>query len=192
MRTPGGLVPALYAAKSEWQKLKEENPEKVKRPMRCILFSCLLREMTNRLTHLREDKERRASMEKLGWLQNDEFQRLRWDAKLKKNVRDDEASAISYDAVISTLQSMQTKCNTVEALLRFHPTRPLTEQMQEGTVAFLLQFSLQTDSGLAMYSEMCSLCHCGATMVSGIEIKKERSTRSQLANQISKLLTSLG
>eukprot|EP00439_Symbiodinium_sp_Y106_P068814 s52_g11.t1 len=115
-------------------------------------------EMTNRLTHLREDKERRASMEKLGWLQNDEFQRLRWDAKLKKNVRDDEASAISYDAVISTLQSMQTKCNTVEALLRFHPTRPLTEQMQEGTVAFLLQFSLQTDSGLAMYSEMCSLC----------------------------------
>ena len=73
--------------KSEWQKLKEESPEKVKRPMRCMLFSCLLKEMTDRLTLLRADKERRESMEKLGWLQQDEFQRLRWDAKLKKNAK---------------------------------------------------------------------------------------------------------
>ena len=31
---PGSLVPALFAAKAEWTKMKEETPEKVKRPMR--------------------------------------------------------------------------------------------------------------------------------------------------------------
>ena len=49
---------------------------------------------------------------------------------LKKNVRDEESSAISYDEALTVLQSMLTKCSTVEALQRFHPTRPLTEQMQ--------------------------------------------------------------
>ena len=60
------------------------------------------------------------------------------------------------------------------------------EQLQEGTVAFLLQFSLQNEDGLQLYVDMSQLCHCGATMVSGIEAKKERSTRSPLANQISR------
>ncbi|OLP94348.1 hypothetical protein AK812_SmicGene23634 [Symbiodinium microadriaticum] len=182
---PGSLVPSLFAAKTEWQKLKEEQPEKVKRPMRNMLFSCLLREMFDRLQLLRGDAERRGSMEKLGWLKGEDFQRLRWDSKLKKNVKDEESSVISYEDVMTILQSMLTRCNTVEALLRFHPTRPITEQMQEGTVAFLLQFSLQHNDGLQLYADMTQLCHCGSTMVCGIEVKKERSSRSQLANQIS-------
>ncbi|CAE7483485.1 unnamed protein product, partial [Symbiodinium microadriaticum] len=188
---PGSLVPSLFAAKTEWQKLKEEQPEKVKRPMRNMLFSCLLREMFDRLQLLRGDAERRGSMEKLGWLKGEDFQRLRWDSKLKKNVKDEESSVISYEDVMTILQSMLTRCNTVEALLRFHPTRPITEQMQEGTVAFLLQFSLQHNDGLQLYADMTQLCHCGSTMVCGIEVKKERSSRSQLANQISRLLGSL-
>ncbi|CAE7369964.1 unnamed protein product, partial [Symbiodinium necroappetens] len=188
---PGSLVPSLFAAKTEWQKLKEEQPEKVKRPMRNMLFSCLLKEMFDRLQQLRGDTERRGSMEKLGWLKGEDFQRLRWDSKLKKNVKDEESSVISYEDVLAILQSMLTRCNTVEALLRFHPTRPITEQMQEGTVAFLLQFSLQNDNGLQLFADMNQLCHCGSTMVCGIEVKRERSSRSQLANQISRLLNSL-
>ncbi|CAE7216578.1 unnamed protein product, partial [Symbiodinium necroappetens] len=187
---PGSLVPSLFAAKTEWQKLREASPEKVKRPMRNMLFSCLLKEMFDRLTLLRSDTSRRESMEKLGWLKGEDFQRLRWDPKLKKNVKDEETSVISYEDVLTVLQSMLTRCNTVEALLRFHPTRPIAEQMQEGTVAFLLQFSLQNDAGLQLYADMAQLCHCGS-MVCGIEVKKERSTRSQLANQISRLLNSM-
>ncbi|CAE7335092.1 unnamed protein product [Symbiodinium sp. KB8] len=152
--------------------------------MRNMLFSCLVKEMTERLTILRPDAKRRESMEKLGWLKGEDFQRLKWDAKQKKTVQDTETSVISYEDVLAVLQSMMTRCNTVEALLRFHPTRPITEQMQEGTVAFLLQFSLQNDDGLQLYADTSQLCHCGSTMVCGIEIKKESSTRSQLANQI--------
>ena len=188
---PGSLVPSLFAAKTEWQKIRDETPEKIKRPLRNILFSCLLKEMNNRLTILRGDAQRRASMEKLGWIKGEDFQRLKWDATLKKNVRDEENSTITYEDVLAVLQSMMTRCNTVEAMLRFHPTRPITEQMQEGTVAFLLQFSLQHEAGLQLYADMSQLCHCESTMVCGIEIKKERSSRSQLANQISRLLNSL-
>ena len=137
---PGSLVPSLFSAKSEWLKMKEEAPDKVRRPMRNILFSCLVREMHDRLVTLKNDAERRKSMERLGWLQGENFQRLKWDPKLKKNVRDDEASVLSYEDVLAVQQSIMTRCNTVEALLRFHPTRPITDQMPEGTVAFLLQF----------------------------------------------------
>ena len=158
---PGSLVPALYAAKSEWQKLKEETTEKIKRPMRCILFSCLLKEMSDRLKLLQSDKERRASMEKLGWLQKDDFQRLRWDAKMKKHVRDDEAASISYEDVLTVIQSMMTKCNTVEALLRFHPTRPLTEQMQEGTVAFCCSFRCRVRAGFSCMLTWASFVTAG-------------------------------
>ena len=102
--------------------------------MRNMLFSCLVKEMSERLTILRSDSVRRQSMEKLGWLEGEDFQRLKWDAKLKKTVKDTETSVISYEDVLAVLQSMLTRCNTVEALLRFHPTRPIAEQMQEGTV----------------------------------------------------------
>ena len=43
---------------------------------------------------------------------------------LKKNVRDEENSVtITYEDVLAVLQSMMTRCNTVEAMLRFHPTQ---------------------------------------------------------------------
>ena len=74
---------------SFWQKIRDETPEKIKRPLRNILFSCLLKEMNNRLTILRGDAQRRASMEKLGWIKGEDFQRLKWDSTLKKNVRDE-------------------------------------------------------------------------------------------------------
>ena len=64
----------------------------------------------------------------------------------------------------------------------------VAENMQEGTVAFLWQFSLQNEVGLQMYADMAQLCHCGSTFVSGIEVRRERSSRSQLANLSSKVL----
>ncbi|CAE6911687.1 unnamed protein product [Symbiodinium sp. CCMP2592] len=174
---PGSLVPALFAAKSEWQKLRETNPEQVKRPLRSVLFSCLVKEMHDRLQTLKEDEQRRASMIKLGWLKENSFQKLRWDAKLKKRVVDEEGPTLLYDDAMAILQEMMTKCSTVEALLRFRPTRPITDQMPEGTVAFLLQFSLQNERGLQMYADMSQLCQCGvlgtvgATSVRGFDAR---------------------
>ena len=71
--------------------MKEDTPEKVKRPMRCILFSSLLKELNDRLTKLKTDserrqRERRQRMEKLGWLKGDEFNRLTWDNHARKMV----------------------------------------------------------------------------------------------------------
>ena len=40
---PSSLVPSLFAAKAEWKALKDAQPEKVRRPMRNVLFSCLVR-----------------------------------------------------------------------------------------------------------------------------------------------------
>ncbi|OLP87780.1 hypothetical protein AK812_SmicGene30970 [Symbiodinium microadriaticum] len=169
---PGSLVPALFAAKTEWVKLKEASPEKVKRPMRCILFSCLLREVHDRLVQLRDDTQRRQAMEKLGWLKDGHFQKLRWDAKLRKQVPDEERTTLKYEDAIEVTQAMMTRCNTVEALLRFHPTRPITDDMPVGTVAFLLQFSLQNGDGAQLYADMSQLCHCASMMLAGIEVCK--------------------
>ena len=35
---PGSLVPSLFAAKDEWQRLRKDTPEKVKSPLRCVLL----------------------------------------------------------------------------------------------------------------------------------------------------------
>ena len=105
---PSSLVPSLFAAKAEWKPLKDEQPDKVRRPMRNVLFSCLVREMHDRLVKLKGDKARRASMEKLGWLKGDEFQRLRWDPQSRKHVHDAEGSAISYEDVLTILQALMT------------------------------------------------------------------------------------
>ena len=91
---PGSLVPALFAAKDEWQRIKTAKPETVKSPMRCVLLSCLVRELHNRLQILQKDTARRESMAKLGWIRDDMFQRLRWNATSKKVEIDAEGTPI--------------------------------------------------------------------------------------------------
>ena len=183
---PGSLVPALFAAKDEWQRIKTAKPETVKSPMRCVLLSCLVRELHNRLQILQKDTARRESMAKLGWIRDDMFQRLRWNATSKKVEIDAEGTPIAYDAVLELLTSVMTRTNTIEAVMRFHPTRPMAESMPVGTLAFMLQFGLQHESGAQLYHDFAKLCHCGATMVAGIEMRKERIGRSALANLLSK------
>ena len=54
---------------------------------------------------------------------------------------DDEGASTRYDAVLEILASTLLRTNTVEAVMRFHPIRPLSENMPVGTLAFLLQFN---------------------------------------------------
>ena len=143
-------------------------------------------ELHKRLLQLQSDTTRREAMEKVGWLKDDQFQRLRWNAQSKKVEVDADGVAIKYDAVLELLSGMMQRVNTIEAVTRFHPTRPMAETMPVGTLAFMLQFSLQQATGAKLYNDFEKLYHCGATMVAGIELRKERLGRSALANQLSR------
>ena len=92
-----------------------------------------------------------------------------------------EGASSNEECPLQLLGSVKLKGDTVRRLA-------VAENMQEGTVAFLWQFSLQNEVGLQMYADFARLCHCGSTLVSGIEVRRERSSRSQLANLISKML----
>ena len=182
---PGSMVPALFAAKDEWAKLKKTAPERVKRPARCVLLSCLMKEIHDRLKAVQQDEARRASMEKLGWLKADKFQGLIWSPTAKKLVVNPDGVSVSYEEVLEILSCIMQRTNTVEAVMRFHPTRPLSDNMPVGALAFLLQFNLWSEDGMKLYKSVSQLCGSGSTMVAGIEVRKERVGRSALANQLS-------
>ena len=159
------------------------------RPMRCMLFSCLIKEMLARISTLSnpEQEQRRTTLKKLGWMQDEHFLTIRWDAQQKKLVGDPNGPKLSIAEASETLGTLGTHCQSAEGLCRFHPTRPISEGMPEGTVCFLLQFNLMDEAGRQMYAAMERLCSSGSTQLAGMEIRKERMNRSAAAQQLAQV-----
>ncbi|CAE7527465.1 unnamed protein product [Symbiodinium sp. CCMP2456] len=175
----------MVAAKTAWNKLKSESPERLTSPMRCALFSCLIKEMLSRVGSLEQQPTRKQTLHKLGWMEGDEFLSLRWDTKLKKLIGDPSGPRLTQARTLEIIAKIGEKSQSGMALVRFHPTRPIGDNMAEGTVCFLLQFNLMETDGRFLYDYIAELCSTGATQLMGLEIRKERLGRSALAQQLS-------
>ena len=183
---PASVIPGMVAAKAAWNRLKSESPEKLSNPMRCALFSCLIKEMLTRVGSLDQATSRKQTTQKLGWMDGEDFLTTRWDPKQKKLVGDPSGARLTQARALEVIATLGEKCQSGTALVRFHPTRPIGENMAEGTVCFLLQLNLLEPDGRTLYDNVAELCSTGATQLLGLEIRKERVSRSTLAQQLSK------
>ena len=183
---PASVIPGMVAAKAAWNRLKSESPEKLSNPMRCALFSCLIKEMLARVGSLDQATTRKQTKQKLGWMDGEDFLTTKWDPKQKKLVGDPSGARLTQARALEVIATLGEKCQSGTALVRFHPTRPIGENMAEGTVCFLLQLNLLEPDGRTLYDNVAELCSTGATQLLGLEIRKERLSRSTLAQQLSK------
>ena len=126
------IVPSIYKAQAAWRQLKESDPDAVKAPMRVDLLRCLFTELKTRLTKLTQDSQQQQSLVQLGWLKADpvSWHYIRWDQQAKRHKLDATKDPLTYEKVVATVEAILTLVQKVGVVSRFHPSRPVEEEMR--------------------------------------------------------------
>ena len=139
---PASVVAMLYVAADGWRKLKESEPAKLDRPMRTSLFVCFFAELKARLTGLEQKPDDVEKMAAMGWLNPGPpmtWAYLKWDQGNQRNVVDADKPPLRTAEILEQVDTLLANVVANNSLARFHPTRPLSSDMQGDNVVFLIQ-----------------------------------------------------
>ncbi|CAE7194789.1 Pol [Symbiodinium sp. CCMP2592] len=153
-------VKAIREALEMVQKLvlRHEDAVNLLRPMRTSLLVCFLAELKSRLVALEQNEDDLNRLAELGWL------------------------------VLEHLAILLKHVVNSNSLTRFHPTRPLSEEMRGDTLVFLVQVGLQGESAEFMRSSLKALCYSASLQLVATQLGEDRQSRSNLANMVAAAL----
>ena len=192
MNVQASVVPMLFAAAGAWRKVKKEEPEKLDRPMRCALLVCFLAELKSRMESVVTQPENMERMSKLGWVSPGPpvmWHFLRWDPANQKQVVDSGKTPLSQAEILELLAQAHKLIPQKFVLGRFHPTRPMAQEMKGSNLVFLLQTGMLGEAAAEFRECLRKLCHCAAMNLMAGQLKEDRQARSALANAIAECLT---
>ena len=191
LNVPSSVVSMLYAAANSWREVKLAEPTKLDRPMRAALLYCLFMELKTRLEAVAEKPEDLERMSKLGWITPGPpitWSFLTWDAASNKQIVDTSKVPLSQAEVMLHVQTVIRLCPRHHIVARFHPTRPMAEEMKGDSLVFLLQTGQHGEGAAEMRDSLTLLCHSAAMNLVALQLKEDRFARSKLANEIAKCL----
>ena len=142
LNVPSSVVSMLYAAANSWRQIKLAETSKLDRPMRAALLYCLFMELKTRIEAVTDKPEDLERMAKLGWVSKGPpitWCFLAWDAASSKQIVDTSKVPLSQAEVLEHVQTVIRLCPRHHAVARFHPTRPMAEEMKGDSLVFLLQ-----------------------------------------------------
>ncbi|OLQ13651.1 Retrovirus-related Pol polyprotein from type-2 retrotransposable element R2DM [Symbiodinium microadriaticum] len=182
--TSEAIVSGVYHAAAGWKQAKENNPESLNKPLRATLVTCVFLELRTRVANLTPDQANK--LKELQWYEESTttWHYVKWNAEQKKLVKDEEKEGISTVDVLKVLDDILRAAPKPNAVARFHPTRPLAQEMSGETVTFLMQFGNHNDHAEKLCTCMDRLCGLSVTQLVGLGVKPDRLRRSTLANQI--------
>lgn len=184
------IVPPLYTMQQEWRKLKEQSPDKLTSIMRVALVKTMFREFGKRLEMLPKQDEQLQLMRKLGWMQADAltWHYVKWDPTAERLVPIQDKPGVTLEQVAAVTASIQQLADSEDAIMRFHPSRPLEKSMGGKNLTFTLQMSLFGDESGSIKEHLELLSGLAATQLIGLNLRRERPGRSNLANLIQKYI----
>ncbi|CAE7308157.1 unnamed protein product [Symbiodinium microadriaticum] len=182
------VVPALFAMQQQWRELKEKSPQQLQQPMRVSLIRALFKELQARLTALPESEEFQAVLKNLGWYEPEtrDWAYVKWDPANERLVPDPERGAVGFERLAATFEAMQTLTAIPGAVMRFHPSRDLTEKMTGHVLMFSLQLCIHGDASQQIRTHLAMLTGLSVTQLVGMSVRPERPVRSNLANTVQK------
>ena len=186
--TASSVVPALYTAQRAWRELRDKDPTKLTKPMRCCLLSCLFRELLARMRNLGDDAENQGKLKQLGWLSTDlgAWHFIQWSQDQKRLIADAAMNPIAVEEAISLVSEIHDMVSEPGLVVRFHPTRPLATNMSGESVTCCLQVSVREPKAAVLYDKLSVLAGLACTQLIGMGLRKDRAGRSALAQNIAK------
>ena len=133
-----GVVPQLYQVQSAWRDLKKNSPEKLDKTMRSTLVLCLFREILNRAEKLPDDPAALQEFTSNSWISRDAqfWPFLQYNSSSKLLVPETSKPGLHRDDLFKHLKAIIELCVHDHALGRFHPIRPMGDQMSGDNLVF--------------------------------------------------------
>ena len=184
------VVPAMYNAQRAWRDLKQRSPNELSKPMRCSLLACLFKEMVARLANIEAHHESFAILCEKKWVDKSAgaWCYLMWDAERKCLLPDDQRKPMKFDDVTSLVESITTMVASPGLVVRFHPTRPITESMKGDSLTCVLQVSMRDSQAALLHEKLMQLAGLAATQLVGMNLRRDRAGRSVLAQSVAKAI----
>ncbi|OLQ01956.1 hypothetical protein AK812_SmicGene15258 [Symbiodinium microadriaticum] len=172
--TPEAIVTAVHKTAAGWKHAKENNPESLNKPLRATLVTCVFLELRTRVANLTPDQI--GKLKELNWYEESTstWHYVKWSPEHKQLVKDEDREGIATADVLKILDDILRAAPKTNAVARFHPTRPLAQEMSGETVTFLMQFGNHNDHAEKLCTCMDQLCSLSVTQLIGLGVKPDR------------------
>ena len=147
-------------------------------------------ELKARLTQLTKDEAQQKSLVQMGWLKADpvSWSYIRWDQQSKRHVTDETKEPLTYEKLAATVEAILTLVQQVGVVSRFHPSRPIEEEMWGKSIAFTLQLAMMSDEARTLRTYLNELSGLAAMQLLAMTMRPEKPGRSALANLIQRAI----
>ena len=188
VKAPTSVVGTLYTMQQEWRNLKEKEPARLTGPLRVALLGCLFRELQCRLTQLLEDEQLRQTWIDMEWLSQDSgfFPYLRYNQESKRHEPEQTRPGLPVQILKEHIGEIVKNIPAPGALARYHPLRPLTDNMAGESLPFLLQTGIGTEAAQNLSLHLRALVGHSCTHLCSFTLQTDKIQRSGLAQQLSK------
>ena len=184
------IVPLLFKASSTWKASREQG--RVSVPLRTVLMQALLKALHQRvrqLTTLDKDGPEVKKLTETNILNGKyEFPYMYWEAEKKKLELDTSRSPLPVSDVLKMLKEIETALEDPGTISKFHGTRPLTASPSTQVLPFMLHISLRGEQSARTHALLTRMCGNSCLSLVAIRMWPETLKRSQLAEQVAKML----
>ncbi|CAE7409538.1 unnamed protein product [Symbiodinium sp. CCMP2592] len=181
-------VPELYKATQAWKLAKQEHPETLTLPLRAWLLKHWVDLMLQRMEAvMQSETSLQQAKDMLILDESCNVPYLEWNAKERKLQIKQDRDPMTLTQVLDLLKQMQVLVLQPLAVLRFHTTRELVQNMQSDVVPLMLQIGNRTAECHQLWNAFYRLSHSGACRVVATSLRGDRMGRSALAVAIQKL-----
>ncbi|CAE7245612.1 unnamed protein product, partial [Symbiodinium sp. CCMP2456] len=185
-------VPELFKATEAWRQMKKDQPELLTLPLRTWMLKHWVDLMLTRMEAVMQS-ERSIQQAKDMLVLDDSCNvpYLERDASARQLRVKRDRDPMTLSQVLELLKQMQVLVLQPLAILRFHTTRELVQNMQSDVVPLMLQIGSRTAECHQLWNAFYRLSHSGATRVVATSLRGDRMGRSALAVAIQKMVEEL-
>ncbi|CAE7332912.1 unnamed protein product, partial [Symbiodinium microadriaticum] len=105
---PDSPAKSTFAVAQQWQETKAKTPEKLRHPMRAILFQHVIKVTMEKFELMVASPSSRSTAVSLDWMSTDEqkVNGLKWDPEARKHVKDDHIQPLGIQEIREALQEI--------------------------------------------------------------------------------------
>ncbi|CAE7936262.1 unnamed protein product, partial [Symbiodinium necroappetens] len=180
------LAQSLYCIGDQWHQMKQSSPEKLKAPMRAVLFQHFVETIKLRFHQMLASPSSRSQAQELGLISAKDplIPGLRWDPAAKTHVQEDRIEPLRPEEITASLDRLLILASKEFVVTRFHGMRKLSEEYTSPTLGMFLEIGNRTSEAQEAWELLHKLTQSAAWMAGGCYLRHERLQLSALAKRL--------
>ncbi|CAE7893498.1 hypothetical protein AK812_SmicGene24821 [Symbiodinium microadriaticum] len=180
------LAQSLYSIGDQWHQMKQSSPEKLRAPMRSVLFQHFIETIKLRFHQMLASPSSRSQAQELGLISAKDslIPGLRWDPTAKTHVQEDRIEPLRPEEITASLDRLLILASKEFVVTRFHGMRKLAEEYTSPTLGMFLEIGNRTNEAQEAWELLHKLTQSAVWMAGGCYLRHERLQLSALAKRL--------